>query len=222
MSNSANSIIWMKWKDPLGKNQNEFEYIPEKDVENYDNTFNDDDEDEDDMDDPDIPTPVVITPLGILPLKPFNDPTKVYNFWLGETNFDITKKVAKTINKIPGVEILDIFTRYKFRIAVGNNFTFQDVRQNIEQQLNAVPCSKKKKEVENMPLDDDTKAQLHSLIQIQLSKFKKWAVYVLPNRKVDMVASDENTPEFEERIEIYRLARKLAGGAILKHDEQII
>ncbi len=215
-------ISWSKWRDPLGRNQHEFEYVPEKDVENYDNNQDAlyDDEDDDD-DNPENPTPVVITPLGILPLKPFNDPTKVFNFWLGETNFDINMDVAAILDTTPGVEILDIFTRYKFRIAIGNNFSFQYVRQLIEQALDASPQPKDKSE-QNMRLDPSTQTQVQQLIQMHLKKFNFWAIYVLPNGQVDMSSSYENSVEFSEKLDLYYQTRQLAGGAIFKYDDQLV
>lgn len=222
MTDGQNIICWSKWMDPLGRNQDEFEYVPEKDVESYDNDQDILYDEEDDID-ADNPTPVVITPMGILPLKPFNDPTKVFNFWLGETNFNITDKVAGIINTTPGVEIFDVFTRYKFRIAVGNCFKFQSVRQDIEQRLNATRKSdKKEKETENMILDDETRTQVQQIIQVQLAKFPYWAIYVCPNGQIDMAASHEKGKEFNDRIDVYVNARKLAGGAIFKYDEQFV
>jgi hypothetical protein len=221
MTDIPRIISWSKWRDPLGRSESEFEYIPEKDVKKPDNDPNEIYDDEEEEDSLEGPTPVVITPMGILPLKPFNDPTKVFNFWLGETTFDITPKVARVLNTAPGVEILDVFTRYKFRIAVGNNFKFQDVRQNIERSLNAIPPVKNKTSF-NMDLDDNVKTHVQKLIQEKLIQFNYWAIYICPNGQVDMVSSHEKELEFEERVNTYVNARQLAGGAVFKYDEQLI
>jgi hypothetical protein len=214
-------ISWSKWVDPMGRNKGDFEYIPESQVESFDNDRNDVfDEDEDEEVEDNTHVPVVVTPLGILPLRPFNDPTKVFNFWLGETTFSITPPIAAIINNFPGIEIFDIFTRYRFRIAIGNNFKSQQVRHSLEIALDAV-TKKDRGEDENMSLDEDVKAQVQQIIQIHLSKYPYWAIYVLPNGKIDMAAAQEETSEFQEKIEVYQLARKLAGGAIFKHDEGV-
>jgi hypothetical protein len=217
-------ISWMRWQNPMGEKKGD-EYTPEKEVKEFDNDLNktyglENDFEEDNEETENVNTPIIITPIGIIPLKPFNDPSKVFNFWLGETNFSISEEIAFTINEMPGVEILDVFTRYKFRIAIGNNFSFQTVRQNIEQSLDATPPSKN--EALNMPLTSEAKAQVQQIIQIHLSHFKYWAIYILPNGKVDMSYSNEASPEFNEKLEIYLSARRLAGGAVFKFDEQLV
>lgn len=219
MTDIPRFISWSKWHDPLNSEDSEFEYIPEKDVQNFDNNQNEI-YDEDDEEEDGNPTPVIITPLAIIPLKPFNNPTKVFNFWLGETTFTLSKRVASIINDIPGVEILDIFTRYKFRIAVGNNFPFQYVRQSIEKALDASPPVKNNSI--NMNLDNDIRAQIQSIIQVQLAKFPFWAIYICPNGQVDISADHKNTDEFKHRLDLYTSARELAGGAIIKYDEQLV
>lgn len=224
IANKVRLISWSRWEDPMGRNRDQIEYVPEKDVKKFDNDRNDVfDEEEDDEGLADEPSPVVITPMGILPLRPWNDPTKVFNFWLGETNFDITGEVTEILNDIPGVEILDIFTRYKFRIAVGNNFKFQDVRQAIELALDAVPHKTENNDTTdnvNITLDDDTKTKIQQIIKTQLAQYPLWALYVCPNGQIDMIGSEEKTKEFNERIEMYTEAKRLAGGYIYKNDGQ--
>jgi hypothetical protein len=60
---------------------------------------------------------------------------KIFNFWIGHTNFDITHKVADVIEKTDGVETLDIFTRYRFRIAVGKAFDDSSVMRDINKRV---------------------------------------------------------------------------------------
>lgn len=215
-------INWSKWNSPLGKSEDSPEYIPEKDLKNFDNDRNNVYADEDgDHEDDESPQPVVITPLGIIPVKPFNDITQIFNFWLGETTFSLTEKMCVIINQVPGVEVFDVFTRYKFRIAIGNNFKFQNVRQDIEKVLDAVP-SKKKTEGGNMELTPLKKLQVQQLVQNKLMRFPYWAIYICPNGEIDMSVSHEQDKNFQESVEIYVVARELAGGAIYKYDEQLI
>jgi hypothetical protein len=61
--------------------------------------------------------------------------TSTFDCWVGHTNFNITKDVAKKINKSEGVEALKICSRYRFFIGVGRMFEFKNVRKNIEQIL---------------------------------------------------------------------------------------
>jgi hypothetical protein len=58
-----------------------------------------------------------------------------FDCWVGHTNFDITPKIREKLNLIPGVELLKIFSRYRFFIGVGNMFDFGEVRKSIEKEL---------------------------------------------------------------------------------------
>ena len=77
----------------------------------------------------------VITPMGIIPLNENVACTKTFKFWIGHTNFDLSQKAKEIIEKTEGVETLDIFTRYRFRIAVGKAFQDRVVMQNIQSIL---------------------------------------------------------------------------------------
>lgn len=55
-----------------------------------------------------------------------------FDCWMGHTNFNITKDVMDKLNKMEGVEILKICSRYRFFMGVGRMFDFNQVRQDIE------------------------------------------------------------------------------------------
>lgn len=194
-------ITWKKWINPLPQNNDE-EYIPE-------NKFTEDEEEDGEASfGVTESNPVVITPIGIIPLKPFNNPCKVFNFWLGETNFNIGKGAALAINNAEGVELFDIFTRYKFRISVGNNFTFQDVKGNIEKALNL--------NVGENHVDLAVRAKLDNIINKKLKEYKYWAIYVLPNGKMDISATNQKSKEFDNKLKLYEETKKVANGYIIR------
>lgn len=56
-----------------------------------------------------------------------------FNCWIGYTNFNITIDIKDKLDKIEGVELLKIFTRYRFLVGVGHMFDFSDVRKRIEE-----------------------------------------------------------------------------------------
>jgi len=58
-----------------------------------------------------------------------------FDCWIGHTNFNITEEVKNKVNKIDGVEILKIHSRYRFFIGIGKMFDFKSVRQDIEKAL---------------------------------------------------------------------------------------
>lgn len=129
-TSDQNTIIWQKWQDPFGDDD---------DIDTH--NFSENDELDDD---PSFESnkkkltkgvKVIATPMGIIP---FNDNTasgKIFNFWLAHCNFDITKEISEIIEFTPGVECLDIFTRYRFRIAIGKAFSDSSVMSSIQNNI---------------------------------------------------------------------------------------
>lgn len=58
-----------------------------------------------------------------------------FDCWIGHTNFDLTYSIKETLNKVPGVELLKICSRYRFFIGVGKMFDFTKVRNDIENAI---------------------------------------------------------------------------------------
>lgn len=124
-------IKWEKWIDPFGRDVDEAKWTDYNndivDINNIINSHQDeDDEENDDIKSQHIPAnnpiKVIASPLGLIPYNEHTASGKIFNFWLGHTNFNISKSIKDIIEKCDGVEILDVFTRYRFRIAIGKCF----------------------------------------------------------------------------------------------------
>lgn len=133
-------IAWQKYEDVLEKqfssplitnfiknmvnpnNPNNDEEISEEENLNFE-----DDEEEENKD-------LIMMPMSE---KILNELSIVSNFdcWIGHTNFDITYAIKNKLNIIPGVEILKIFSRYRFFVGIGKMFDFTEVRKNIENEI---------------------------------------------------------------------------------------
>ena len=59
----------------------------------------------------------------------------MFDCWIGHTNFNITEDIKNKVNRIDGVEILKIYTRYRFFIGIGKMFEFSKVREDIEKTI---------------------------------------------------------------------------------------
>jgi hypothetical protein len=144
-TNNKNLIIWQKWVDPFGEDdtsdildslsKNEEEYS-----NYYEDTENKEDIDKDEKKSNNFIRSkqnirVMATPMGIIPVTENTASGKIFNFWTGHTNFDITPKIALLIEETSGVETLDIFTRYRFRIAIGKAFKDSYVMQKINETI---------------------------------------------------------------------------------------
>jgi hypothetical protein len=77
----------------------------------------------------------LFTPFGIVPLTEHSHPAKLFKFWTGHTNFSITKDLAYLMSTIKGVETLNIWTRYRFRIGIGKLFDDKVVMLDLKETM---------------------------------------------------------------------------------------
>ena len=137
-------IVWEKWRDPLGYDDIEEKFLGKNN--SHHNTNDSDDDEEDSENDEEnvivksIKDQFVLTPLGLIPLTENTVSSKIFNFWTGHTTFPISKKISSIIENIDGVETLDVFTRYRFRISVGKAFkdsiVLREINESIHSYLN--------------------------------------------------------------------------------------
>lgn len=201
-------IIWQHWQNPYGNEESEFvdedksPWELREELEESPKAFK--------------VRPVIPTPLGFVPVYPFQNFSETFEFWMGHTNFDITQDVSDKIEATPGVEFLDVITRYCFRIAIGKAFNGTDVKLNIQQNLNAMPPKKGEINPHDMKLDKVTRDKV-TLIQETIKKeFLYWAIYVMPNGEID--AGGANTEEgYDMHLELYKGAQEVAGGVIYQY-----
>ncbi len=132
-------IVWEKWVDPFGDDMDEAKWT---DYNNDIQDLADDSDDDDTMEEPlphiirnTKPIKVIASPMGLIPYNEHTASGKIFNFWLGHTNFNISKKIESMIEQCDGVEILDIFTRYRFRIAIGKCFNDSETMKLINDKL---------------------------------------------------------------------------------------
>lgn len=137
-------IVWEKWTDPFGKEMDDAKWTDyDNEINGINDLYEDDDIEEDD--DEEFETlnfigdkkeiRVIATPMGLMPYNELTAPGKIFNFWVGHTNFNITKSIASIIEQCEGVEILDIFTRYRFRIGVGKCFSDSETMKKINDAI---------------------------------------------------------------------------------------
>lgn len=127
-----NKIIWEKWHDPFGENLDETKW------DNYDNELLDEETEflDSRLYQNNKPIKVIASPLGLIPYNEHTAPSKIFNFWIGHTNFNVSKSIVDIIEKCEGVELLDVFTRYRFRIGVGKCFVDNGVMKSIKDSVN--------------------------------------------------------------------------------------
>ena len=153
-------IAWEKWVDPYGSDLDQAEWPGAfGDFETdkmLDGDYEDDDEDdgefysEDKFEEvglqpkPSIsqhhrPTKVLATPAGLVPITEWSSPSRVYNFYIIHSNFRMTDSIQNILDNTDGIETLDVFSPYRWRIAIGKAFDVNTVKQRVLQNLDAVP-----------------------------------------------------------------------------------
>jgi hypothetical protein len=202
----TNKIVWEKWVDPFLSN-----------LKDIDATVLDDNEPDEDDEDRYMDSyekaqrgvrrgasgPVIIGPMGIIPLNEHNTPSKVYCFWMGHTNFSITKRVKAAIERVAGVETLDVFTRYRFRLSIGKAFLSEQdpfgkqVLLAVEQAVNKapeLPVKSKRKQEKVQPKQEGIGAIKKHLGK----KFAFWAIVRMPDGTIDTIGATTKEEVLQE------------------------
>lgn len=143
MSKKQASVRFEVWRDPYGENMEDVEWPgfnkSAKADSEPDRPFKDSYEEAEHNASTEVvptkPIPFVATNMGIIPLTEYSRPSKVFNFWVGHTNFNISKNICKIIEETEGVEIFNVFTRYRFRIGIGKLWNSGDVMRNVKQNV---------------------------------------------------------------------------------------
>jgi len=128
-------IIWEKWKDPFGMDDEII--IPYQKKENDEDFLDTENEEETEQTINTTKYQVIATPFGIIPITENTASGKIFNFWTGHTNFPITEKISFIIEETEGVETLNVFTKYRFRISVGKAFKDSKVMRKINNNVYA-------------------------------------------------------------------------------------
>lgn len=120
------TIIWEKWKDPFGIDE---EIDQDSIIDNIEL------EEDTEIQNKKIKCQIIATPFGIIPINENTASGSIFNFWNGHANFPITKGVATTIENTNGVETMNVFTKYRFRIAIGKAFNDSSVMRQINNNV---------------------------------------------------------------------------------------
>ena len=134
-------IIWDRWIDPYTtedlKKLNLVDVTEEDELDNFEQEgFIA--ELEDLLDEPVInhhPIKTIMTPMGVIPIYEHSLPSKIFKFYVGHTDFDISREVLEVIKDVSGVETLDVFTRYRFKVGVGRAFRSKEVLKEIQDKV---------------------------------------------------------------------------------------
>ena len=171
------SIQWRKLRDPTEEHSEKIKQMREELNDEEKEVFDSNKE----LIEP-VNFNVLSTPIGLLPITESNLPSNNFDLWIWYTNFNIDESFKNLVDSVDGVEIFDVYSRYTFRIGIGRHkdFSFANVRRKIDLLLN--------------PQTNNTENNIDSL-KNKLSKYKNWAILVLPNGVIHSISSDDNSLE---------------------------
>ena len=156
---------------------------------------------------------VISTPFGIWRVNDTMNPYKQFKMWMAHTNFNLSAKVAKKIKKIPGVEVLNVLTRYRFIIGVGELFNIRDVRTDIERSFE---CNKEKA----AKIGDQSIKDKINTLKKKLKQHDNWAIYIFPNGQIDFATDDNGLAQFNEKLTVYKHAVDHSTEILIEKDNE--
>lgn len=138
-------ILWQKWTNPYEiapDDLADLANLPESNIDDIDDDIwrggvENEQPDSEKYIEIKSNTKAMFTPMGVVPINEHTPCTKTFKFWIGHTNFNLSKNLASVIEQTSGVETLDIFTRYRFRIGIGKAFRDRDVMSKVQENLYA-------------------------------------------------------------------------------------
>jgi hypothetical protein len=131
------TIVWEKWRDPFGSDEDGQDHPSITEQPDDEEIYNPYEEDDSTIstNSKEVKCKILITPMGAIPYNEFTASGKIFNFWTGHSNFTITNNIVDIIEDTEGVETLDVFTRYRFRIAIGKAFSDSEVMRKINSNI---------------------------------------------------------------------------------------
>ena len=202
-----NKIAWEKWED--------IDLPPQMELpEEIEEPFSPENQAEEDLISqlnfgPMMPAPRIRTPLGVFSIDDPLRPSKMFDCWIGHTNFDITSEIAMQLEEIPGIEAFKVLSRYRFFIGVAQLFEFREVRETVQDIIGGESSSIKS------AMDD---IEVIEVLKTQLMEFKRWAVFCSRDGFIDYIATnEEDDQEFELKLNDFK---KDKSSTLITSDDQ--
>lgn len=217
-------IVWEAWQDPLNGNLDKFSNFEDDGIA-Y-NKF----PGEIDIEDCDENTifalkndKIMSTPHGLLSMTENTLAANRFEFWLIHTNFDIRRDFVEKIEKIHGVETIDVFTRYRMRIGfpISGLFNISDIKYNVGQlvkNLNDEDINKNLRVI-GAEYGDTILKNIKDIYNQVANSCQYWTIYLSPNGKVEVVKSNDNYQEYCQMAAVVKDVKQMVGGHLLSSED---
>lgn len=204
----------LKWSEFIDPTE---EFIKNKASQETDEDFDEDDEDEING----ISSKLLNTPVGMTTVGGPVFISKYFHVWILDTNFDITPVIAEQVDAIPGVEGLQIVTRYKMRVAFPKSgfFDIEEVKRNIEYILLGEERQSNEQIDKFISNLFENKINFSDIRQPVCSKYSIWTIYILPNGHYEVIGGTSKTKEYDELFKIFKVAEHYVGGKVITNED---
>jgi hypothetical protein len=198
-------ICYEKWIDPLNTN------IAETEWPGFDQ---DEDGNEVQVHAAKI-TQVMHTPFGALTMLSNTMATNYFDFWWIHTNFDITNGIKDVIKGVPGVETLEIYTRYRARVGFPKSGFFESgrVMGAIQAAVTEIDREQQNQLLIGLPLN--IAQHVIDMRNKVDDRYENWAMLVLPNGQIEVITSDNIDKLYQEKLTTFKSTTHLVGGRLL-------
>jgi len=158
---------------------------------------------------------VIHTPFGALSVLSNTMASNQFDFWWMHTNFDITNQIKNIIKEVPGVETLEVYTRYRARVGFPRSGFFEgsQIMHNIQATITEIDHDKQNQLLIGLPMQ-----VVHSVIDMRDkidAKHDNWAMLVLPNGHIEVVVSDKADNTYTAKVKVLNSAKSLVGGRLI-------
>ena len=127
-----------------------------------------------------IPT-VIPTPFGPVSQDDSTNPMLDTEFFIGHTNFNLSKEILVDISKVEGVEFLKVMSRYRFIVGIGAMFDPDEVRVGIEVSMGVTSIDYDKIMEKSPQVANDSMRLIVDDIISKVPTNEKWLAYIFPN-----------------------------------------
>ncbi len=172
--------------------------------------------------------PFILTPQGPLPLTENNKPSVVWNLWILHTNVELTEDLKNKIKLIPGVELLNVLTRYRVLVSLGKIFDSAKVKVDIEAVIHdhvkdidisvdeVSSLGPSALSLESFDVAEAIVEDIRIMKDTLSKQAKYWIICVLPNNSMDVITSDsKNDEDFKDKLMIYNETVRNFGGQVI-------
>ena len=162
---------------------------------------------------------MIHTPFGQISENDTTNPIHDTEFFIGHTNFNLSKSRVLAINDIEGVEFLKIISRYRFAVGVGTLFSSESVQLAIE---NILKAERQVASIRKQDEEEEVSTEIQSVIDEILTQVKtddKWVAYIFPHGKylINFMKSDEELELRKE--ELSTKYASLSNGMVLSSND---